>query len=233
MIMSKLSIIIPVYNEKNTILEILKKVEAVDLDGINKEIIIVDDFSTDGTREILKKLENKYLIFYQDKNYGKGAAMRKGYELADGDYIISQDADLEYDPQDYQVLLEPFIKGNADVVYGSRLMTGKPHRVFLIWHYLANRFLTILSNLFTTMTLTDMETGYKMFRRETIKTILPKLTADRFGIEPELTACIGKGKCIVYEVGISYYGRSYAEGKKINWRDGLAAIWHIVRFNIF
>lgn len=231
--MPKVSIIIPVFNEKNTILEILNKVETVDLGEINKEIIIVDDFSTDGTREILNGLENKYLIFYQDKNYGKGAAMRRGYELASGDYIISQDADLEYDPQDYQALLEPFLKGKADVVYGSRLMTGKPHRVFFIWHYLANRFLTTLSNLLTTLTLTDMETGYKMFRREAIKAILPKLTANRFGIEPELTAYVGKGKYIVFEVGISYYGRSYAEGKKINWRDGLAAICHIIRFNLF
>lgn len=231
--MSKLSIVIPVYNEKNTILEILNRIEVVNLGEISKEIIIVDDFSTDGTREILKGLESKYTIYYQDRNYGKGAAMRKGYELASGDYIISQDADLEYDPQDYRVLLEPFLKGKADVVYGSRLMTDKPHRVFFLWHYLANSFLTTLSNLLTSLTLTDMETGYKMFGREAIKAILPKLTANRFGIEPELTAYVGKGKYIVYEVGISYYGRSYAEGKKINWRDGLAAIWHIIKFNLF
>lgn len=231
--MPKLSIIIPVYNERNTILEILNRIEAVNLGEINKEIIIVDDFSTDGTREILKGLENKYLIFYQDKNYGKGACMRKGYELASGDYIISQDADLEYDPQDYQLLLEPFLKGKADVVYGSRLMTCKPHRVFLIRHHLANRFLTTLSNFLTGLTLTDMETGYKMFRQEAIKTILPKLKANRFGIEPELTSYVGRGRYIVYEVGISYYGRSYVEGKKINWRDGLAAIWHIIKFNLF
>lgn len=231
--MKKLSVVIPIYNEQKTILEILSRIEAVDLGEIVKEIIIVDDCSTDGTRAILKGLENKYKIIYQEKNQGKGAAMRRGYQAADGDYVISQDADLEYDPEDFKILLKPFLKGRAEVVYGSRLMTGKPHRVFYIWHYWANKFLTNLSNLFTGLTLTDMETGYKMFKKEVIKAILPKLKADRFGIEPELTARVGQGKYAVYEVGISYYGRSYAEGKKVNWRDGLAAIWHIIRFNLF
>ncbi len=229
----KLSVIIPVYNEKKTIREILSRIEAVDLGEIEKEIIVVDDYSTDGTRELLKELESKYQVFYQVKNLGKGAAMRRGYELATGDYVISQDADLEYDPEDYKTLLKPFLKGQAEVVYGSRLLTDKPHRVFYVWHYWANKFLTILSNFFTGLTLSDMETGYKMFRREVIKEILPKLKSNRFGIEPELTAQVGKGKYIVYEVGIAYYGRSYLEGKKVNWHDGFAAIWYILKYNLF
>lgn len=226
-----MSIVIPAYNERGTITEILRRIEAVDLGDVKKEIIIVDDGSTDGTRDILRSFE--YKIFYQDKNQGKGAALRRGFKEATGDFIIIQDADLEYDPSEYKILLQPLLSGKADVVYGSRFMGNAPHRVLFFWHYLGNKFLTTLSNVFTDLNLTDMETGYKAFSREALLKILPKLKSDRFGIEPEVTARVACAGLRVYEVGISYSGRTYAEGKKINWKDGLAAIWAIIRFNLF
>lgn len=228
--MQKLSIVIPIFNEKNTILEIIKKVEAVQL-PLDKEIILVDDGSTDGTREILQNLNvEKYKIFYHEKNQGKGAAVRQGFSQADGDIIIIQDADLEYDPQDYAKLIKPIIDGKADVVYGSRLIGSEAHRVLYFWHYQGNRCLTFLSNMLSNLNLSDMETGYKVFSRAALAKISPRLVSDRFGIEPEITMLVGKNKLRIYEVGITYSGRTYEEGKKIGWRDGLAAIWHIIRF---
>lgn len=229
----KLSIVIPIYNEKNTILELLSRVEKVDIGNIDKEIILVDDYSTDGTREILKKLENKYKVIYQDKNRGKGAALRAGFKHATGDISIVQDADLEYSPDEYQKLLEPITNNNADVVYGSRFTGIGAHRVLFFWHNMGNQILTTLSNMLTNLNLTDIETGYKVFRKEVIKDILPKLKSNRFGFEPEVTARIAKGKYRIYEVGISYYGRTYKEGKKINWKDGIKAVFAIIYFNLF
>ena len=230
----KLSIIVPAYNEKNTIKEILSTILRADALGLDKEIIVVDDFSSDGTREILKESEklNKYKIFYHDRNKGKGAALREGFGRATGDFIIVQDADLEYDPDEYGSMLQPLLDGKADVVYGSRFMGAAPHRVLFFWHYVGNRFLTMLSNMFTNLNLSDMETGYKAFTKEAIKKILPNLKSNRFGIEVELTASASKFNLRVYEVGISYSGRTYAEGKKINWKDGAAAIWFIIKYNM-
>jgi glycosyltransferase involved in cell wall biosynthesis len=227
-----LSVIIPVYNEKNTIIELLDLVEKVDLAGIKKEIIIIDDCSTDGTVEILKKLSNKYKIFFKEKNEGKGSALRQGFLLSTGDFILVQDADLEYDPVEYPVLLEPLIKDKADVVYGSRFMGNRPHRVLYFWHYLGNRFLTLLSNIFTNLNLSDMETCYKVFNRKALDKIKDKLTSKRFGIEPEMSALIARNNLRIYEVGISYFGRTYQEGKKIGWKDGFSAIWSIIKFNL-
>lgn len=229
----KLSIIIPVYNEKKTIQEILEAVEMVDL-SLEKEIIIVDDCSVDGTGDILKNLDRqKYKVVFREKNEGKGAALKEGLLEASGDVVVIQDADLEYDPEDYKKLLKPILKGKADVVYGSRFLTGDAKRVLFFWHLLGNLSLTMFSNLLTGLTLTDMETCYKAFTKEVVDSFKNKLTSKRFGIEPELTARIAKGKWRIYEVGISYYGRTYEEGKKINWRDGFAAIWHIIKFNLF
>ncbi|MDO8592361.1 MAG: glycosyltransferase family 2 protein [bacterium] len=230
--MQKFSIVIPVYNEKNTILEILKRIEAVEL-PLAKEIIFVDDGSTDGTREILKSLPpDKYKIFYQPENRGKGAAVRRGFSQATGDVIIMQDADLEYDPEDYLKLIKPIMDGKADVVYGSRLTGSEAHRVLYFWHSAANKFLTTLANMFSDLNLSDMETGYKVFSRAAWEKISPRLISNRFGIEPEITVLVGKNKLRVYEVGITYAGRTYEEGKKIGWRDGLAALWHIIRFGV-
>ena len=230
--MPKLSVIIPVYNEKNTILELLGLVENVKLENIEKEIIIIDDNSTDGTRDILEKLKEKYKIIFKEKNEGKGSAIRQGFVMATGDLLIIQDADLEYDPQDYNEMIGPIIAQKADVVYGSRFISDKPHRVLYFWHLVGNKMLTTFSNMLTNLNLTDMETCYKAFNRKAIDLIKNKITSDRFGIEPELTAIISKHKLRIYEVGISYYGRNYDEGKKINWKDGFAAFWHIIKFNL-
>ncbi len=230
----KVSIVIPIYNEKDTLRDIIKAVEAAGLpDGMEREIILVDDSSTDGTRAILKDYENKYKVVYHEKNRGKGAALRTGFKEASGDIIIIQDADLEYDPKEYGRLLSPMLDNKADVVYGSRFLGVGPHRVLLYWHYFGNRMLTNLSNMFTNLNLTDMETCYKVFTKEVLDRVLPRLKSNRFGFEPEFTARIARHRFRIYEVGISYYGRTYEEGKKIGWKDGLAAFWHIIRFNLF
>jgi glycosyltransferase involved in cell wall biosynthesis len=226
----KISVVIPVYNEAATVAELISRVQAVD---IPKEVIVVDDGSTDGTRDVLARLEKRYgnlRVFLQANNSGKGAALRTGFKQATGDFVLVQDADLEYDPSDYPALLKPLIEGKADVVYGSRFLTTKEHRVLFFWHSVGNRLLTLISNMFTDLNLTDMETGYKAFRREVIQAI--KLEQDRFGFEPEVTVKIARMKLRIYEVGISYYGRTYEEGKKIGWKDGVKALWCILKYSI-
>ncbi len=223
----KISVVIPVFNEINSIEQVLKKVEEAPYE---KQIILVDDYSQDGTRELLAELSKQkgYTLVLQPKNQGKGAALRAGFQHARNDVVIVQDADLEYDPSDYPVLLKPIEDGLADVVYGSRFI-GYPHRVHLFWHYVANGFLTLISNMFTNLNLTDMETGYKAFRREILERI--RLKSNRFGFEPEVTQKIAKLKnCRIYEVGISYKGRDYSQGKKITWKDGIAALYFIIRY---
>lgn len=234
----KLSIVIPVFNERSTILEILKRTESVDLGGIDKEIIIVDDYSTDGTEEILKNLDSgDYRISFQDKNRGKGAALRRGFKEATGDIIIIQDADLEYNPVDYPALLKPIVDGEADVVYGSRFLepegVSRQNRIVYRHGYLFSKALNWMSNILSGLRLSDMYTCYKVFSCDAIKQIYPCLRSRRFGIDPELTAWAAKFKFRVMEVPISYRGRTYGEGKKINWKDGLAAVWHVIRFNLF
>ncbi len=227
----KISVVVPVYNEKRTIHQVLERIEK---SPYEKEIIVVDDCSTDGTREILRSFDMSSRIpsarfLYQPVNQGKGAALRTGIAAATGDIVIVQDADLEYDPTDYEQLIRPISAGLADVVYGSRFLSG-PHRVLFFWHSLGNRILTLLSNMFTDLNLTDMETGYKAFRRE----LFSKMTIEenRFGFEPEITAKIAKLHCRIYEVPISYFGRDYSEGKKITWKDGIAALYFIVKYNL-
>lgn len=226
----KLSVVIPVYNERNTLHEILRRVRESPT-GLETEIVVVDDCSTDGTRDILEKLDLPGVrVFYQPKNAGKGAALRRGFAEAEGDIILIQDADLEYNPAEYPVLLGPILDGRADVVYGSRFLGG-PHRVLFFWHYVGNKFLTTLSNVFSNLNLTDMETCYKVFRADVLKKIT--LKSNRFGFEPEVTLKLAKLKCRIYEVPISYSGRDYSEGKKIGWKDGLAAFFHILRYAFF
>lgn len=226
----KISVVMPVYNEIGTVEEIVARVQAVSLE---KEIIIVDDFSTDGTRERLEKIDQIHenvKVFYHDHNQGKGAALRTGFQSAAGDVVIIQDADLEYDPKEYPVLLESILDGRADVVYGSRFLGG-PHRVLFFWHYLGNKFLTLLSNALTNLNLTDMETCYKVFKREILEDM--DLKSNRFGFEPEFTVKIARKNLRIYEVPISYSGRTYAEGKKIGWKDGVKAIFSIFWFRFF
>ena len=231
----KLSVVIPIFNEEETLLEILERVRATPFE---KEIILVDDCSADGTRAILKELEGDedLSIHYHSVNQGKGAALRTGFQHVTGDVVLIQDADLEYDPAEYPILLDPIKKGLADVVYGSRFKGSRMSRVHLFWHQMANNFLTLVSNMFTNLNLTDMETCYKVFKKEVLEGI--ETRSNRFGFEPEITAKIARkrldGKRVrIYEVSISYYGRDYAEGKKIGWKDGVAALWHIVRYNVF
>ncbi len=227
----KLTVIIPCYNERRTILEIVNRVKNAPVNPI--EIIIVDDASDDGSTELIREQIEPavHKVIYHPKNLGKGAALRSGFQEATGDIVVVQDADLEYDPREYPKLMDPIISGNADVVFGSRFMGGNPHRVVYFWHMVANRFLTLISNMFTNINLTDMETCYKMFRREVIQSIT--IQENRFGFEPEITAKVAKDGCRIYEVGISYYGRTYAEGKKIGWRDGFRAIYSILKYNLF
>ncbi len=232
----KLSIVMPCYNEKHTVEKIIAEVLAVNLGTTKKEIVMVDDGSKDGTRAILTKLAKQHpeiTLIFQKVNQGKGAALKKGILKTTGDVVVVQDADLEYDPQEYKRLLYPIERGHADVVYGSRFIGGEPHRIIYYRNQVANKFLTGLSNLFTGLNLTDMETCYKMMRGDLARTLAKDLKAKRFGFEPEITARIARSKAPVYEIGISYYGRSKEEGKKIGLRDGLKAIWEIVYFNVF
>ncbi len=233
-----LSVVIPIYNEHKTLRDIVERVRAV---PVPKEMVLVDDCSQDNSREIMEQLAeefgddplNKMVLAFHDVNKGKGAALKTGFEKVSGDVVLVQDADLEYDPNEYPRLLRPIIEGEADVVYGSRFLGDQAHRVLYFWHYLGNKFLTLLSNCFTNLNLTDMETCYKIFRRSVIDDVTPKLKQKRFGFEPEVTARIARRNYQIYEMSISYSGRTYDEGKKIGWKDGVQALWCIVRYGLF
>ncbi len=226
--MNKITVLIPIFDEVNTLKLILQKVEEASFCGLEKEIILIDDFSTDGTREILNELEKKYKVFYHDKNMGKGAALRTGFEHVTGDIVVIQDADLEYDPVDYEPLIKLILEDKADVAYGSRLTGGKPSRSFMFTHLLGNKLLTLITNILYNTTLTDMETCYKAFKTEFIKGI--EIKSNRFDFEPEITAKVLKRGARLYELPISYYGREYDEGKKITWKDGFHAILALIKF---
>lgn len=226
----KLSIVIPCYNEAQTLRKVLERVRAAPV--AEKEVIVVDDYSTDGSRELLRGelggLADR--VIFHEENQGKGAALRSGFAVVTGDLVIVQDADLEYDPNEYPKLIKPIADGDADVVFGSRFIGAEPHRVLYFWHFVGNRFLTLFSNMCTNLNLTDMETCYKLFRRDILQKI--KIEENRFGFEPEITAKVAKLDCVIYEVGIAYRGRTYKEGKKITWRDGVRAIWAILKYNV-
>lgn len=234
----KLSIIMPVYNEANFVEEAIEMVMKVDLGNISKELIVVNDGSRDGTKEILEKIAKNRVpqgstlnIFHQKTNQGKGAAIRRGLKKITGDFVVVQDGDMEYDPSELPILLKPILDGDADVVFGSRFMGDRPHRVLFFWHMVGNWFLTLLSNMFTNINLTDMETGYKVFTAKVAKKL--DLKENRFGMEPEFTAKVAQMKCRIFEVGISYHGRGYEQGKKIGWKDGVWALWCVVKYNLF
>lgn len=226
----RLTVVIPVYNEVHTLLHLIDRVQEV---AVEKDLILVDDCSTDGTRNLLERtvFPSNVRVLYHERNQGKGAALRTGFAAATGDVVVIQDADLEYDPQEYPKLLKPILEGRADVVFGSRFAGGETHRVLYFWHFMGNKFLTLCSNAFTNLNLTDMETCYKVFRREVLSGIT--IEENRFGFEPEITAKIAKLRVRIYEVGISYDGRTYEEGKKIGWKDGVRALWCIVKYNWF
>lgn len=231
-----LSIIIPAHNELKTLPLLLEKVALADSLGLKKEIIVIDDASSDGTKNWLRKLEKipNFRVIYQPYNQGKGAALRRGFLASKGDIVIVQDADLEYDPADYAILIRPILEDKADIVYGSRFFGTRPHRVLYYWHAVMNNLLTTMSNMLTNLNLTDMETCYKVFRGDVIRAVAPRLTSQRFGFEPEITARLAKNRSLrFYEVGISYYGRTYQEGKHITWWDGVKAVYEILRFNLF
>ena len=229
--MKKLSVIIPVYNEKAFVKKAIAAVLKANIGKLQKEVIVVDDGSTDGTTQVLRTIKNKKIkVLFQKKNQGKGAAIRRGLKEITGDVVVIQDADLEYDPKEFVFLLQPIIDKNADVVYGSRFLGDRPHRVLNFWHMVGNKSLTLMSNMMTNINLTDMETGYKMFTREVAEKL--HLQEDRFGMEPEFTAKISRMKVRVFEIGISYSGRNYDQGKKIGWKDGFQAIWCILKYNL-
>lgn len=228
----KLSVVIPVFNEAGTLARLVEKVAETDV-GMQKDLVLVDDGSTDGSRQLLEEIGRghpQWKVICHPRNRGKGAALRTGFAAAEGDLVLVQDADLEYDPRDYPALIQPILDGHADVVYGSRFLGGGPHRVVFFWHYLGNRLLTTLSNMMTDLNLTDMEVCYKVFRREVLQGL--SLREDRFGFEVEITAKVARGQWRIYEVPIAYYGRGYAEGKKITWRDGFRALWCILKYRV-